>query len=117
VPGQGLEQAIRYRDFRGAAGKPVKLSGFIVANGFQKSAELFHKNSRVRSFVLILNGKPRYLLNLGDFKGLQLVRFPELELARNDLLELKIVDVYGGMKFQDTCLSLLLPYHGKQETK
>jgi len=114
VPGHGINEKITFSHFKNKEGKPVLLNGFLLYNGFQKSKDLFLKNSRVRSFVLCLNNRPMYLLKLQDVMNAQKITFPEIKLKSMDEIMLKIVDIYGGIQYQDTAISLLFPYYEKK---
>ena len=85
------------------------MNGFLLYNGYIKNEDTFLKNSRVKSFVLYKNGTLLYLLDLLDIKEAQKIIFPHIDLINEDEISLKIVDVYGGIKYQDTALTLLLP--------
>ena len=43
----------------------------------------------------------------------QKINFPEIILKKSDEIVLKIVDIFGGIKYQDTAITLLLPYYEK----
>lgn len=111
MPGHGIDEKITFSNFKNRSGKSVFINGFLIANGFQKSKELFVKNSRIKSFVLLLNDEPKYLLNFSDAMNYQKITFPTVALKPEDTLTLKIIDVYGGVSYQDTGISFLVPYY------
>ncbi len=113
VPGNGINETIEFYNFRNPKKKDIIINGFLIYNGYQKSKDLFNKNSRVKTLVMYVNEKPLYLLELNDIMQAQKVSFPDLVITVNDNVKLKIVDVYGGIKYQDTAISLLLPYYEK----
>ena len=113
VPGHGINETITFYNFKSKENTPVVLNGFLLYNGYIKSKDLFLKNSRVRSFVLYKNENPLYFLQLIDIMDAQKVSFPDIILNESDKITLKIIDIYGGIKYQDTAITLLLPYKGK----
>ena len=105
MPGHGINETVSFH----LADKSSKtITGIVIANGFQKSKDLFLKNSRVRTIVVSLNNKPVYLLHISDITGLQKVEFPGITITSSDQLVFKIVDIYGGVKYQDTAISMLI---------
>ena len=78
-----------------------------IATGYQASKNLFLQNSRPKRLQLIVDGHPTAVLNLKDEMGLQWFEIPKLKLERpsTHTISLKILEVYPGAKFQDTCIS------------
>lgn len=78
-----------------------------IATGHQGSRKLFQQNNRAKTLQWIVDGRPVALLNLRDVMGLQRFEVPKVKLQRpsKHTISLKIVDVYPGSKFQDTCIS------------
>jgi len=109
IPGHGIGESITLSSFRNKSSKDIKINGLIIANGFQKNEDLFLKNSRVKSFLLEVNDQPAYMLHLVDNMGFQMVSFPEIEINSRDTLKLIIIDIFGGIKYQDTSVTMLFP--------
>ena len=78
-----------------------------IATGHQGSAKLFRQNSRPKSLDLVVDGRAVARLELQDVMGLQWLEIPKVKLARpsKHVIGLKIVEVYPGSKFQDSCIS------------
>jgi len=78
-----------------------------IATGHQGSTKLFQQNNRAKTLQLIIDGLPTALLKLNDVMGLQRFEIPKVSLQRpsKHTIGFKIVDVYPGSKFQDTCIS------------
>jgi hypothetical protein len=78
-----------------------------IAAGHQGSKELFRKNARPKTLQLLVDGRPSAIMILKDSMGLQDFDLPKLSLERpsNHKIEFKIIDVYPGTEFQDTCIT------------
>jgi hypothetical protein len=90
--------------------KPTQLT---IYNGYQKSPKHYRNNGRVKQLRLLLNGEPKALLNLSDSRAAQEFEIGNLYLpeykygedAATVTIELEIVAVYPGAKWQDTAIS------------
>ena len=78
-----------------------------IGTGHQGSERLFRENARPKVIELSMDGKPRALLHLKDTMGLQQFDVPRLALERpsEHTIRLKIVAVFPGTKFEDTCVA------------
>lgn len=78
-----------------------------IAGGHQGSAGLFKQNARPKLIELHYDGEPRALLHLEDTMGLQQFEIPKLGLERpsRHMITLKILEVYPGTRFEDTCIA------------
>ncbi len=78
-----------------------------IGIGHQGSEKLFRENARPKVLELSMDGKPRMLLQLKDAMGLQEFDVPKLALERpsEHTIGLKVVDVFPGTKFEDTCIA------------
>lgn len=78
-----------------------------IASGHQGSEKLFRQNARPRVIELSYNGEPVARLRLGDAMGLQRFEIPKLVLERpsRHRIRLKIIEVYPGTHFEDTCIA------------
>lgn len=85
----------------------LKLSGFRIANGYVKDKKTWQANSRVKALKMYINGKLKAIIELKDCYGFQNVSFNEVVIPKKSgiTVELEIVDVYKGSKFQDTAIS------------
>lgn len=78
-----------------------------IGIGHQGSKALFKKNARPKLLELSVDGKPKARLQLKDKMGLQQFEIPKLTLERpsTHTITLKILEVFPGTKFQDTCIA------------
>ena len=79
-----------------------EVNGFNIWPGHQKSQDLFYKNGRPSAIRVTANGMNEFY-RLHDSMGSQQVRFPYP--VRTDSVKIIIADVYGGYKYQDTCIA------------
>ena len=90
-----------------------KPNHLTIFNGYQKSPKHYLNNSRVKQLRLLLNGKPKALLNLSDSRAAQEFEIGNLylpgykygEAPVTVTIELEIVAVYPGAKWKDTAIS------------
>ena len=79
-----------------------------ILNGYvcPQKPELYKKNSRIKTFsVKDLDNNQEYIFNLED-----VVEFQYFALRRNTKnIELTIKDVYKGEKWDDTCVTAIIP--------
>jgi len=78
----------------------------LVANGYPKSAQSYANNGRVKTVEITADTGFRTLANLPDRSDILPVELPNLA---QHWIQLKIVDVYPGQRFTDTCLSFVTP--------
>ena len=78
-----------------------------IGIGHQASKTLFRENARPKVLELSVDGKTKALLQLKDTMGLQHFEIPKLVLERpsKHTIALKIVDVFPGTRFEDTCIA------------
>lgn len=76
-------------------------------NGYQKSEASFKNNSRVKKAALYINGEHRFNLELNDIEAAQIFVLGKwfLEGAEKFTIELKILEIYPGEKYNDLCIS------------
>jgi hypothetical protein len=77
-----------------------------VANGYGRSAETFRNNGRVKVLEVVSADGMQGRITLPDSVDLQPIVLPG---PARDWIGLKIVDVYPGARFRDTCLSFVAP--------
>ena len=108
VAGTGIGESITFT-FRTTLKNTTELgvTSCAIGIGHQGSEKLFRQNSRPKVIELSMDGKPKAILNFEDTMGLQHFDIPELALARpsEHTITLKIIDVFPGTKFEDTCIS------------
>jgi len=109
VEGQGLGEFMEFRFSKDSDRGTVPFRGLLIKNGYTKSADLWAKNSRVKEFELSLNGKSKGVIRLADTSESQSVSFAPLSLGNGDVVRLTVRSVYPGSKYQDTCVSEILP--------
>jgi hypothetical protein len=78
-----------------------------IGIGHQASKRLFRRNSRPKILEMSMDGRPVAKLKLRDVMGLQHFDFPKLRLERpsKHTISFKIIDVYPGAAYQDTCIA------------
>lgn len=101
APGYGIGETITIR-IEGA----VPFRRLLVANGYPKSAQSYASNGRVKAVEITADAGFSTVVTLADASDLMPVALPAL--AQN-WIHLKIVDVYPGTRFADTCLSFVMP--------
>ena len=89
--------------------QPIDIDGFFIVNGYCKNQKTWSNNNRVKTLKLIINGRLKGFLHLNDSMSYQLIYFPRLHIKSGDKIELEIVDIYKGQRFQDTAISELYP--------
>ncbi|MDV7143284.1 discoidin domain-containing protein [Tropicimonas sp. TH_r6] len=98
--GNGEEIAISIRD-----GIPFRR--LILQNGYGKSARAFGNNGRARTIEIATDLGDVFQTRLPDNSDDVIVNLPRLAEYRN--LRIRILDVYPGAKYQDTCLNFITP--------
>ena len=114
----GKNQKIKLNLF----GNPSKFSAFnyetvthlYLLNGFRKNEKTYYENNRIKTLRLWVNGKDCGTVELKDkpFNTVNDFNFAyEADLLNNERLtkvksiEIEILDVYKGTKYNDTCIS------------
>ena len=114
----GKNQKIKLNLF----GNPSKFSAsnyetvthLYLLNGFRKNEKTYYENNRIKTLRLWVNGKDCGTVELKDrpFKVINDFNFAyEADLLNNERLtkvksiEIEILDVYKGTKYNDTCIS------------
>jgi hypothetical protein len=85
-----------------------RVTQILIWNGYQKSPELYEKNSRPKMLELHINGIPQYRLQLEDTRALQTFSIDPIRSEEEGVdleLKLKIIEVYQGSKWKDTAIS------------
>ena len=79
------------------------IHNLIINAGYQKSEELYYKNSRPHILKVYYSDGGTELIELADFYGTQNIALSYG--AATDSIELEIESVYEGNKYQDTVIS------------
>ena len=79
-----------------------------IVNGFMSSEDLWRKNSRVKSFKLMVEDEHWGWIDLQDAWGIQDVDIPGI--PDGGKVNLVIEEVYSGTKWKDTVISELYVY-------
>ena len=82
------------------------VEGFVIFAGYQKSDELYEKNSRPRGITLTFSDGTEMNYELSDLNGAQSFTFPEPVTAKS--VTLTINSVYAGTTYEDTVISEIL---------
>ncbi|MGN0400418.1 MAG: NADase-type glycan-binding domain-containing protein [Blautia sp.] len=98
VSGQGEGESVTFT-FDGV----YKVSGFVIYGGYQKSSDLYYKNSRPASLLITCSDGSSQVCNLSDILGAQTVTFANP--VETDSLTITIQSVYAGNKYEDTVIS------------
>jgi hypothetical protein len=101
VPGHGIGETITIRIEGGGAFRRL-----LVANGYGKSSRTYTNNGRVKTVEITADTGFTATVHLLDKSETLPVSLPKL--AQN-WIRLKIIDVYPGERFADTCLSFVTP--------
>ncbi len=112
-PDYGIGEFIEYtfdfseiKEYNGSLG----INRILLANGYKKNKLTWKNNSRVKQLKVYLNDKPYAILNLLDSFEIQTINIGEIKFPANKVTKLKfeITQVYKGIKFKDTAISLLM---------
>ena len=68
---------------------------------------LYEENSRPKRINISVAGKFNFIFDLIDTPNFQTIKLPQ-RLEENDTLEIEILEVYPGTKFEDTCINNIL---------
>lgn len=112
VPGYGKGEYLMYT----FEGKSPRITEIIVVNGYVKSEAAYRDNSRVKKLKVYLNDKPYVVLNLEDKIANQGFKvepigngnredWKALETKPDWTLKFEILEVYKGLKYDDTAIS------------
>lgn len=79
------------------------IKGFNIWTGYQKSEDLFYKNTRPVGFMVRSSDGYSYYHEVKDIMGMQRVEFKKPVKARSIMITL--MEFRPGSKFEDTCIS------------
>lgn len=112
VPGYGIGEYLLYTFEE----KAPRITEIIVVNGYVKSQTAWQNNSRVKRLKVYLNNQPYAIFHLKDIRGEQTFEVEPIgngnQGSESDLkklpdwtLKFEILDVYKGLKYDDTVIS------------
>ncbi len=101
--GQGIGESVTF-----CFDQTCRLTGFLIYGGYQKSTDLYQKNSRPAKLRVFIPGYEETIYLLGDEFGAQEIplEFP----VEADEITFTIEEVYPGSKYEDTVISELTFY-------
>jgi len=83
--------------------------------GFDRSASLFFANGRIKEIEIALENQEVFTHRFHDKRGLQVLELPDSIAVKS--FEIKILDVFPGSLYQDTCISEIEIWGHKQSTR
>lgn len=104
VSGTGIGERLRLAIQSVETERSFSFRGLSLVNGYAKSADLWEKNARVKTFRLWVDGEAHHTLDLADVMRPQSFDF-DLEVRSGSLVELEILDVHPGSRYADTAIS------------
>ena len=107
VPGDGIGQTLTILIDGGAAFRRL-----LISNGAGKSSQTYANNGRIKTLEISSDAGTQTTASLIDQNGLLPVYL--LKPAQH-WVQLKIIDVYPGDKFADTCLADVTPDYEYEE--
>jgi LysM repeat protein len=101
VDGDGVGQSIVL-----SFPQTVELHSIVLDVGYDKSADVFAKNNRIKKATLVLSTGEQLTLDLADARGLQTISLARAP-GRVETTYVKVVidEVYPGSRYDDTCLA------------
>lgn len=103
VSGQGIGESISIR-----FDNVYCVDGIKIHGGYQKSSDLYYKNSRPSELEIELSDGTMIECFLEDYYGEQNVRFSKT--METSWIRLTIKDVYAGSRYEDTSISEIEVY-------
>ncbi len=112
VAGYGIGEYISYE----LPPENPRITEIRIVNGYVKSPNAYHSNSRVRKLKMYLNDQPYAILNLKDEVSEQVFKvnpighgersdYSQLKLKSPIKLRFEILEVYKGSKYDDVAIS------------
>ena len=96
--GQGIGENVRF-----TFDDVYCFSGMRINAGYQKTEDLYYKNSRPKKIKLTFSDGRSKSFKLKDYYGMQQIDFDEP--IESDSVRVTIVSVYKGKKYKDTVIS------------
>jgi uncharacterized caspase-like protein len=82
-----------------------QVTSLVIHNGYQKNADIYAKNGRVRRLRLVFSGGESQTITLKDRWGGQTITLSRA--VDSEWVQLVIDDVYAGSRYSDTAISEL----------
>lgn len=101
--GQGIGESVTF-----CFDETCVVTGFLIHGGYQKSRDLYQKNSRPARLRVFIPGYEEAIYLLGDEFGVQDIPL-EVPVETKEITFI-IEDVYAGSKYEDTVISELTFY-------
>jgi hypothetical protein len=86
---------------------PVETIHIAIGYVSHDKPHLYRQNSRPKKIELSVADKYAVQVDLEDTPNFQAIRLPD-PLAKDEELVIKILDVYEGTRYEDTCVNMLL---------
>jgi len=104
VAGHGIKETLYINEWFG-----IDLNSIHISTGFVSfhRPHLFRQNSRPKKIELSVVNKFSIILDLDDTPNFHTINLP-VGVGRNDILVLKILEVYEGTRYEDTCINMIL---------
>lgn len=102
VSGNGEGQEIEIAIFDASPFRRI-----TIQNGYAKSQKVYQNNGRIRTIEVQTDRGDRFRTQLPDTPSAVIVNLPQLAEYRG--IYIKVIDVYPGAKYQDTCLNFISP--------
>jgi len=89
--------------------KMARTNSISISIGFVSfdKTYLWKENSRPKTIELAVEGKFVFISELQDIPGYQAINLPN-RLDEDDILVIKILDVYKGTKYEDVCINSII---------
>lgn len=102
VSGQGINETLYLQGF-------YQTNSIHISNGFVSYSKpyLYKQNSRLKKIELSVENKYTKIIELIDTPNFQTINLSET-LLPDEILKIKILEVYPGNKYEDTCVNIIL---------
>ena len=84
------------------------VSGFKISAGYQKTKELFEKNSRPKEIEILFSDGASCRVTLEDHMSEQTVNLSRA--VESQTLTIRLISVYPGTTYTDTAISEIIPF-------
>ena len=89
--------------------KVQTVHGCQIKNGYTYDSTVFKKNSRMSKVTFEFSNGDTYTTNIDpDSRDLQTIEFPKAVDTKS--LKIIITEVKQGDSYEDTCITLIMPY-------
>lgn len=96
----------------------MRYSEICIVNGYAKNQTVWEENGRVKTLLMLIEGKPYAYLQLEDTILPQYFTLPEddIKVLSGEMIEFEFVieDVYPGMRYEDACITgIVMEFTGR----